>query len=251
MPDERRGAAPADTSGGVAGRAIDTTALQRLWTGAPLREGLRRTAAFFEPGRFAVVSAFGPGTLVILHALHEVGVRLPVIFIDTLHHFPETLAHVERVHERYDLDLHIHRPCPDRGEFERRYGPRLWERDLDRYQQVAKVAPFQEATRGLQGWITGRRRGQGESRAALPHVSGGEQVVINPLAEWDRAAVWRFVFEHAIPYNPLHDRGYTSIGDQPLTIPTAPGEGERDGRWPGSGRTECGIHLLQPEAEVQ
>ncbi|HUE97407.1 MAG TPA: phosphoadenylyl-sulfate reductase, partial [Longimicrobiaceae bacterium] len=129
-------------------------------------------------------------------------------------------------------------------EFEARYGQRLWQCDLDRYQALSKVEPFQRATAGLHGWITGRRRGQSQTRAELLLVEDGEQLKINPLARWSRSDVWRYLLAHEVPYNPLHDRGYPSIGDEPLTTAVGDGEPERAGRWRGLDRTECGIHLI-------
>ncbi len=213
--------------------------------GLDLESALKHVASSFEPGRLAVVSNFGPATLVVLHNLHRLGIRLPVAFVDTLHHFPETIAHVERVRERYDLDLRIYRPAPSRAAFEEAYGPELWKHDLDRYQEVAKVAPFKEATADLDAWITGRRRDQSNTRDDLPLVEGDSQLRINLLADWSRTQVWRFIVENEVPYNPLHDRGYPSVGDEPLTTPVAEGEDERAGRWRGMPRTECGIHLLR------
>jgi len=225
----------------------DPAALDRLdaaLADLSLREALVMMVGQVPPGRLAVVSAFGPGSLVVLHELHTAGIRLPVIFVDTLHHFPETLEHVERVRARYDLDLRIFRHVENRERFEARYGPRLWERDLDRYQERSKVEPFRRATAPLDGWITGRRREQSSTRAMLPLVEGGPQLRFNPLANWTHAEVWRFILEQEIPYNDLHDRGYRSIGDEPLTTAIEAGEEERAGRWRGSGRTECGIHLI-------
>jgi phosphoadenosine phosphosulfate reductase len=190
----------------------------------------------------ALVSAFGPGSLVLIHKFSELKVRIPVIFIDTLHHFPETLDFVEHVRSRYDLDLRVFRPADRREAFEEMHGPCLWERDLDRYQQLTKVEPFQRAIAGLSAYITGRRRDQSTTRADLDVVEFGTPVRINPLASWTREQVWAFIRAHDIPYNPLHDAGYASIGDAPLTTPIAPNEDERAGRWRGYGRLECGIH---------
>jgi phosphoadenosine phosphosulfate reductase len=222
----------------------DAAGLDRRLQGQDLDTVLRTVAAAFEPGRLAVVTAFGPGSLVVLHELHRLGIRLPVIFIDTLHHFPETLALVEEATGRYDLDLRVYRPAESREAFEALYGPRLWERDIDRYQQVSKVEPFRQATVDLHGWITGRRREQSNTRSDLPIVEGGETLRVNPLVDWTRTDVWRFILDRGVPYNPLHDRGYRSIGDEPLTSPVGEGEEERAGRWRGSDRTECGIHLV-------
>ncbi len=207
-------------------------------------EILRTTLAAFAPNKLAVISAFGPASLVVLHHLARIAPRLPVIFIDTLHHFPETIEHVERVRERFDLNLKVYRPAASRAKFEARYGPRLWETDLDLYQHVSKVEPFRRATANLDGWITGRRREQSETRAQLPIFEVAERVKVNPLASWSRTRLWNFILDHEIPYNPLHDQGYASIGDAPLTTPVAPGEPERAGRWRGLDRTECGIHQL-------
>ena len=223
---------------------IDWAELNRVLEGAPVEEVLRASLAAFAPGKLAVISAFGPTSLVVLHHLSTIAPRLPVIFIDTLHHFPETLEHVERVRERYGLNLKVYRPAASRAKFEARYGPRLWETDIELYQHVSKVEPFRRATANLDGWITGRRREQSETRAELPVFEVGERVKVNPLAGWTRGQVWNFILDQGIPYNPLHDQGYASIGDAPLTTPVAPGEPERAGRWRGLDKTECGIHLL-------
>lgn len=196
----------------------------------------------FPEHKLALVSAFGPGSLVLIHLLSELRARLAVIFIDTLYQFPETLAHVERVRAHYDLPLRVYRPAESRTVFEAHHGARLWERDLDAFQRLTKVEPFQRAVAGLDAYITGRRRDQAPTRAGLETVEGASPVVINPLASWTREDVWRFIREHDVPYNPLHDNGYASIGDAPLTTPVLPHEPERAGRWRGLGRLECGIH---------
>jgi phosphoadenosine phosphosulfate reductase len=216
---------------------------------APAAELLRWAAAAVPEGRLVVSTAFGPGGIVLLHLLHEEGLRLPVIFIDTLHHFPETLALAERVRERYDLDLRVERPAEDLATFERMHGRRLWERDIESFHRVTKAEPMDRALAGVEGWITARRRDQSPSRATLPVLEpwgGGtaRRLKINPLAGWSHDRVWAFIRTRGLPHNPLHDRGYASIGDEPLTTPVAPGEPERAGRWRGSARTECGLHRL-------
>lgn len=209
------------------------------------REVLRWAIAAFPEGRLALSAAFGPGSLVLIHVLAKLGVRLPVIFIDTLHHFPETLEHVERVRARCDLDLRVFRPAASRVAFEVMHGPRLWERDLDRYHRLTKVEPFQRAMASFDAYLTGRRRDQAQTRTELPIIERGRPVVINPLAAWPREHVWAFIQAHDIHVNPLHDAGYASVGDAPLTTPINAGEHERAGRWRDLGRIECGIHPLQ------
>jgi phosphoadenosine phosphosulfate reductase len=224
--------------------SVDWERLNLELDGAEPEEILHTTMAALAPNKLAVISAFGPASLVVLHHVSRIAPRLPVIFIDTLHHFAATLEHVERVREHLGLNLKVYRPAASRAKFEARYGPRLWETDLDLYQHVSKVEPFRRATANLDGWITGRRREQSETRAHLPIFEVGDRVKVNPLANWSRARVWNFILDHGIPYNPLHDQGYASIGDEPLTTPVAPGEPERAGRWRGLDRTECGIHQL-------
>ncbi len=198
----------------------------------------------FQPGCLAVATSFGPAGLVILDHLRRRSVRLPVVFIDTLHHFPETLDLLERARRHFDLDVRVFRPAPNLGAFETLHGPRLWERDLDRYQHVAKVEPGRRAAASLDAWITGRRRAESDSRRDLPIVGSGASglVAINPLAAWSTADVWAYIHARGLPFNALHARGYTSIGDEPLTTSTAPGEPERAGRWRGQERLECGMH---------
>ncbi len=203
---------------------------------------LRWAVESFPEGKVAMSSTFGVGGMVLIHALAEQGLRVPILFIDTLHHFPETLEHAERVAERYGLDLRIHRPAASLEEFEARHGPRLWERDEGLFHRLTKVEPMQEALQGFDVWITGRRRDQSPTRAALPVLERASRLKVNPLAGWSLDRVWGYIREHELPYNPLHDQGYASIGDAPLTTPVRPGEHERAGRWRGSERLECGLH---------
>ena len=205
-------------------------------------EILRWAEAAFAEGRLALSSTFGVGGMILIHLLAEEGISVPVIFIDTLYHFPETLEHSERVRDRYGLELRTYRPAPSRKEFEARHGPRLWERDEELFHQLTKLDPMREALREMDGWITGRRRDQSKTREMLPYVELANWVKISPLASWSLEDVWNFTRLHDVPYHPLHDLGYASIGDAPLTTPIRPGEHERDGRWRGSVRLECGLH---------
>jgi phosphoadenosine phosphosulfate reductase len=222
----------------------DYAAVNRALDAASAEDILRWAVGHFAPGKLGLVSAFGPGSSVLIQMLVEIEPDIPIVFVDILHHFPETLQHMETLRDRFNLNLRIFRPAADREQFENKYGPRLWERDLALYQQVAKVAPFLEATRGFDAWITGRRRDQSSTRANLQPVEGEGKLKINPLARWTRGEIWRYILDNDLPYNPLHDQGYTSIGDEPLTTPVGSEEDERAGRWRGQGITECGIHLV-------
>ena len=189
-------------------------------------------------------------TLPITHIIYrELGCRIPVVFIDTLHLFPETLETAYKAQEIYDLDLRIYRAkeVSTKEAFAERYGESLWAHDVSKFHALTKVEPFNRALDELDvtAWITGRRRDQSEERHDMPiiELDHSGRLKINPLANWSRKQLWSYIVANQIPYNPLHDKGYASIGDQPLTTPIFSGEAERSGRWRGSSKTECGLHL--------
>ena len=197
-----------------------------------------------------LVQATSFSLLPITHMLYkELNHPVPVIFLDTFHLFSETLETAKKAEFLYDLDLHTYHAAEvdSREAFADRYGDELWEQDIDRFYELTKVEPLQRALDELRvkAWITGRRRDQSESRKNLPIFERDDngRLKINPLANWTNKDVWTYTFKHNVPYNPLHDQGYTSIGDEPLTTPTVAHEDERAGRWRGSEKTECGIHL--------
>jgi phosphoadenosine phosphosulfate reductase len=125
------------------------------------------------------------------------------------------------------------------------YGEALWERDPDRCCELRKVIPQRELLKGFDAWITGLRRDQASTRKTTPVVARDNKfgiAKIAPLARWDERDVWRYIYEHDVPYNQLHDRGYPSIGCTNCTRTVAPGEDPRAGRWSGFAKTECGLH---------
>ena len=206
------------------------------WCIRNLPKGLVQTTSFSLP--------------VVTHMLYqELAYPIPVVFLDTLHLFPETLATAQKAKSLYGLDLHTYRivNADSADAFAARYGDKLWETDVERFYTLTKVEPLQKALDELNAiaWITGRRRDQSETRQDLLifERDAKGRLKINPLATWTKKEIWSYIFKHGVIYNPLHDQGYTSIGDQPLTTPTTVGEGERAGRWRGSTKTECGIHL--------
>jgi len=197
-------------------------------------------------------TAFGISGMVIMDLLYRdlnPKPAVPVIFLDTLHHFDETLDLVARSETYYGLDLYRYRPlnAKSRQNFATHYGPELWQSDVNQFHQITKVEPLQRAFDELNvsSWITGRRRDQSENRSQLPIFERDAEgrIKVNPLASWSNRDVWKYIMENHVPYNRLHDHGYGSIGDEPLTTPLLAGEQERDGRWRGTGKTECGIHL--------
>ena len=160
-----------------------------------------------------------------------------VLFLDTGFHFPETLAYVEEVRRRYDLNLRVLRPGPEAD---------AWPCGSERCCQMRKVAPLDRALAERQAWMTGLKRVDAVTRVATPIVSWDAArylVKVNPLATWTEGDVQQYQVDHRLPIHPLVPRGYLSIGCAPTTRPVAPGEDPRAGRWAGSNKTECGLHV--------
>ncbi|KAF1964719.1 phosphoadenosine phosphosulfate reductase [Bimuria novae-zelandiae CBS 107.79] len=206
------------------------------------------------PGLYQT-TAFGLTGLVTVDMLSKLDgplkSNIDLIFLDTLHHFQETLDLVERVRERYGTTIHVYKPrgCNTVADFEAKYGQKLWEVDDEKYDYVAKVEPAARANADLsvKALLTGRRRSQGGKRGDLDiiEVTDSGVIKINPLANWTFAQVKEYVDANEVPYNVLLDRGYKSVGDWHSTQPVAAGEDERAGRWKGKNKTECGIHNPQ------
>ncbi len=229
---------------------FDLEALNQQFETAHPREILAWCIENIQPG-LVQTSAFNVNGMVIMHLLYQElnpAPSIPVLFLDTLHHFPETLALVHRATEVYGLNLRVYK-VPDvdsREAFAVRYGEALWETDLEKFHHLTKVEPLARGLKelGAVAWITGRRRDQSAVRTQTPILERdkNQRLKINPLANWTSKDTWTYVAEHGVIYNPLHDQGYPSIGEQPTTTPVREGEEERAGRWRGTARTECGIH---------
>jgi phosphoadenosine phosphosulfate reductase len=177
----------------------------------------------------------------LVHMVSELGLDVDVIELDTLVLFPETYATRDELVARYDLELRSFRPIDPID--------RLWETDPDRCCGIRKVEPLERALAGFDAWITGIRREQSSSRANAQKVEWSERYgvwKIQPLVDWSSKRVDAYLAVNEVPYNPLHDRGYPSIGCVHCTRPVAAGEDERAGRWAGSGKLECGIHVNAP-----
>jgi phosphoadenosine phosphosulfate reductase len=187
---------------------------------------------------------------VLVHMVSELGLEVDVIELDTHLFFKETYETRVRLIERYGLEL-IAPEIVTVAEQHRDEGPNLWERDPDRCCHVRKVEPLIRALSPYDAWVSGIRRDQSPSRANTRKVERSERYgvwKIQPLADWSEKDVWRYIMDNDIPYNPLHDAGYRSIGCIPCTRPTRPDEEERAGRWAGSDKLECGIHLEERTA---
>ncbi|KAF9969396.1 hypothetical protein BGZ65_011983 [Modicella reniformis] len=185
---------------------------------------------------------------------------VPLIFIDTLYHFSETLDLAQRVQDHYNIPLKIYKPqgCETTEEFERFHGERLWETDDVSYDYLIKVEPGRRAYQelGAQAVISGRRRSQKGDRSRLDILEiepGTGLIKLNPLASWSFQQVWTYVRAHQVPYNALLDQGYRSIGDWHSTKPAVNPDDERSGRWEGKAKSECGLHVdyFKMRAEFQ
>jgi phosphoadenosine phosphosulfate reductase len=186
---------------------------------------------------------------VLVHMVAALELDIPVIELDTHLFFRESYETRDRLVERYGIRLLRPPPLITVAEQHRQEGPNLWETDPDRCCHVRKVEPLLQALEPYDAWISGIRRDQSPSRAETPKVQWSERYEVwklHPLADWDEKRVWAYITVNEIPYNPLHDVGFRSIGCIPCTRPISPAEEERAGRWAGSDKLECGIHMETP-----
>ena len=187
-----------------------------------------------------VTSSFQAECVVLVHMLHAMAPDIPVLFLDTVHHFPQTIAYRDELSERWKLNLVTLRAAePEVG---------LWQRDTKACCGKHKVEPLFGALANYDVWFTGLRRAQSKSRAALeviePFKLPGGKVLrkVSPLAEWSTKDVWAYAKANDIPLLPLYELGYTSVGCEPCTtLPLDPSD-DRSGRWQGQ-KLECGIHI--------
>lgn len=200
--------------------------------------------------RLTMATAFGPEGCVILSMLAKIEPRVHVFNLDTGYQFPETLALRDRIAEQYGIEVAYARPELSVEEYEKQHGGRLYERDSDRCCFDRKIKVLQEHIKGFTGWMSGIRRDQSPHRAKAPIVGWDRKfglVKISPLANWTKSQVWKRITEENVPYNPLHDQGYPSVGCWPCTRPVLFGEDERAGRWSGTAKTECGLHTVEED----
>jgi phosphoadenosine phosphosulfate reductase len=204
------------------------------WTPAEL---LTWAAAEHAPD-VAIASSFGAEDVVLIDLAARSGAAIRIFTLDTRVLFPETYELIDRIESRYGVT--IERTYPSDGAPDG-----LWTTEPDRCCNLRKVEPLQQKLATLSAWITGIRRDQSPARANSRKIEWDAKfnlVKVNPIADWDTKAVWRHIHAHDVPYNPLHDRNYPSIGCTHCTRPVAPGEDPRAGRWAGIAKTECGLH---------
>ena len=205
--------------------------------------------------RLIASTSFGATSAVMLHLIHRIAPRTPIVCIDTGYLFPETYRFADALIKRLELDVRFYEPLMSPARQEALYG-KLWEQGeegIERYLQINKVEPMQRALDelGVEAWMAGLRSVQTEHRAGLRRVDMQEgRVKIHPILQWDAAQLESYIEQHDLPYHPLYEEGYRSIGDHHSTIPTTADMDPRDGRILGKKR-ECGIHLPLTEEQNQ
>jgi phosphoadenosine phosphosulfate reductase len=224
----------------------ELAALSRQLESSTPQEILQWTVARYAP-RFTMATAFGPEGMTLIHMLAEIAPDTPIFNLDTGYQFPETLELRDRVAQRYGIEVELKRPALSVEEYEATNGGPVYKTQPDKCCFDRKIKLLYEAVEGMHAWASAIRRDQSPDRAQAPIVGWDKKfklVKVSPLANWTKQDVWRLITDHDIPYNPLHDQGYTSIGCQPCTRAVMFGEDERAGRWSGFGKTECGLHTL-------
>jgi phosphoadenosine phosphosulfate reductase len=195
--------------------------------------------------KLTMATAFGPEGCVILHMLAEIEPRVYVFNLDTGYQFQETLQLRDRIAQRYGIHVELKQPELSVQQYEAQHGGPLYHTNPDQCCFDRKVRVLREAVVGFHAWMSGIRRDQTPDRARAPILGWDKKfnlVKISPLANWTKNQVWKFIVDHQVPYNPLHDQGYPSIGCWPCTRPVMFGEDDRAGRWSGTTKTECGLH---------
>ncbi len=193
----------------------------------------------------AASSSFQTQSVPLLHLISQTCPKMPVMFLDTGFHFPETLTFRDELQARFNLNLVIVRSTVEKSQLIAQYGEGLYRRDPDLCCYIHKVEPMQKTNSGFQGWISGVRRDQTTNRQGLsilePQDTG--PLRIHPMLNWTKKEVWEYIDRHQLPAHPLFSNGYLSVGCAPCTRPVFSGQDERAGRWAGQDKAECGLHI--------
>ncbi len=223
-----------------------------------LTQRIREIAVSIE-GRIAFSTSLGKEDQAVLRAIVSAGVDVDVFTLDTLRHFPETLETLERTEKHYGIKIRVVTPDPTDLEeliaHDGEFGFRTSVNSRKACCMIRKVLPLNRALKGSAGWITGLRREQSAERADIAHAvwdPGLELIKASPLADWTDGELDEYITANAVPVNPLHDKGYPSIGCEPCTRKISPGEDPRAGRWwwENGDAKECGLHGSERRLEV-
>ena len=218
-----------------AAKRLETASPQKIlaWAFAEFAEGI------------TIATGFGAEGVALIDIAAQINPQVDVFFLDTDFLFAEAYALRQRLEERYRIESRAFKSALSPTAQDEVHGANLWLRDPDLCCRLRKLEPLKEALQGRLAWLTAIRRDQTAARANASVVEWDSRwnvVKVNPLAYWSKQQVWRHIFQNNVPYNPLHDQGYPSIGCVPCTTPVQIGEVPRAGRWRGIGKSECGIH---------
>jgi phosphoadenosine phosphosulfate reductase len=211
---------------------------------APPEAVLRWAVEEFGPD-VALATGFGAEGCVLVAMLSTISPGTRIFYLDTDLLFPETYALRDQLEARYGVRFERRTTRLSLSEQAIEHGEQLWQRQPDLCCRLRKVEPLKEMLGGLRAWVTAIRRDQSPARASVGIVERDAKfglIKINPLAAWSSRDVWNYIAKYDVPYNPLHNHGYSSIGCAPCTTPVQIGEDPRTGRWRGTSKTECGLH---------
>jgi len=217
-----------------------------LFEGASAEDTLRWAVNRFD-NTLTMATGFGAEGAALIDMAVRVDPSIDIFFLDTSFLFPETLELKRRIEERYGISIRTVQTSLTPEEQSVRFGPALWKTDPDLCCRLRKLESLKDALAGRAAWITAIRRDQTAARATARVVEWDYRwrlVKVNPMARWTREQVWNYISENDVPYNPLHDRGYPSIGCTHCTAQVLADDHERSGRWRGNSKTECGLHGL-------
>lgn len=189
--------------------------------------------------------SFGAEDVILVDMLQKVSPKTDIFYLDTDFHFKETYETRDKLIERYGLKFVEMKPLITPEEQTAQHGDELWKSDPTACCNIRKVEPLTRVLGRYEAWITGIRRDQAPTRAGAKKIEYDVKfglVKFNPIASWTSEDVWNYIRENNVPYNPLHDQNYPSIGCEHCTRPVMPGEDPRAGRWSGNEKTECGLH---------
>lgn len=197
--------------------------------------------------KLTMATAFGAEGCAIIAMLAGITKDVHLFNLDTGYQFAETLDTRSRLIEKYGIPIHLVGAQESVAEMEARFGGPIYGTDPDLCCKIRKVVPLAPALEGFDAWISSIRRDGGTNERAKAPIVGWDRkynlVKVSPLANWTKKDVWTYILNNSVPYNPLHDLGYPSIGCQPCTRAVQAGEDERAGRWSGTAKTECGLHV--------
>lgn len=235
-------------NGDLVNRQLDLEALNEVFEKQKPAEIVQWAAGEFS-STLAMTSSFGPESGVLLHLVSQVNPEIPVLFLETGYHFPETLEYRDALVKRFGLKKCVDLRADEakRTALIQKHDGKPYEHDPDQCCHVNKVEPLDQALKQYSAWMTGIRRHQTDVRKTIRvlELYEGGRYKISPLANWTSRDTWWYLKEHAIPQHPLYEKGYLSIGCWPCTRPIQAGDDERSGRWAGRAKKECGIHLFQ------